>query len=518
MHKPILIIIFALALASLTSSPANANTIMTSLSSPAYYSMEPTDRWTHNSFNLLLLYSLPQGFVNERPYCHEQFYDQIQHYFETLKEKKTNPVTTWEAERLYRGLQEFPEMSSASTVSSLFRFTPYSLNSFEDKAEPLFRYGLKGEVIFHFASNLFMQVRGRLENKGHLDSFAKVRRWEDKLTGYFDYALLGFRHRHFDFTIGRTLRAYGPHDNDRLLISTNSPAFDQISMSYSNSWLSFSYWTTRLNSFHDADSNKINRYLAAHRLAIKPHKRLEIGMTETVLYGREGSGWELYYLNPLLPFYWEQYNNRIDDNIYWQMDFSWFAMDGLKLYGELLIDDFQIDFVTEPHQLGFNLGFSELGLLLSDYLQIEADYTQIRNTVYGQNKFWNVFANEGVVIGSSLGTDADRLRYRITWHHSPLLRFAVGGSFDRKGEGRYDNRDAYPAPQDQPFPSGTVQERWDNYFQVHLFNNHQFELLARGGYRHIDNLNNMDSDFHTYYLTLNIFYYLDIPLAIPLSL
>ena len=472
----------------------------------AYLSYEPVDSWMYESFELVCHADLPASFTGRRPYLREEFRKRL---IGASAKLRWNPVVLWEASRIHNELDKILYYNNPHQNRLRLKFSPYSYNTFEKNNEPLYRIGFKAESVVSFNNNAFVQFRGRVENKGNLDSYAKLRRWDDKVTLYIDYALFGYKYKSFLFTFGRTFRTWGPRDNDRLLISSNSPAFNQFSAEYQSGKFFLQYWTAKLNVWYEPDSTRFNRYIAAHRVAFKPHPRLEIGLSETVLYARREGGMELYYLNPILPYYLEQWNNRIDDNIYWQMDFMWYACPGLKMWGEFLIDDFQIDFVSEPHQIGFNFGISELGLLLSKYFQIEVDYTQIRNTVYGQNKPYNSFSNEGVVIGSSLGTDSDRLRYVFTAHVSPYLRIKAGGIITRKGEGRFYNTDNYPAPKGEKFPSGIVETEFNNYLRAEILHNNTMETYITCGYRHFENVDNSGNDNYSPYISLNIAYHIN---------
>jgi len=465
------------------------------------FSVEPTDSWVYESWKILNHYQPPDYFANQRPYWRDLLIK-----YTMSSEARMASLSQWEYERIKE--ETFSREQYQNKTPLWLKISPYSLNHFIDEDKPLYRIGLKAEAIMNISDQFFLQLRGRMENKGDLDSFARVRKWKDKITGYFDYALLGYKYKSIRITWGRTFRAWGPWDNDRLLISTNSPAFNQISFEFNHKWLAFQYWTAKLDHFTDSEGMRINRFFAAHRLAFKPWKRLEIGLSETVLYGRKESGWELYYLNPILPFYWEQYNNRIDENIYMGADLTWYVRPGLIIFGELLLDDFQIDFVSEPQQIGYNIGFSEIGLLLSPQLQIAMDYTQIRNTVYTQNKFYNIFAHEGVVIGSSLGTDADRLRYKLTWHAASMLRIALGGQYDRKGEGRFTDIYAQGIPDQEKFPSGLVQKRFDNYLELSVLKGSTLEGYLKIGYVDIKEVDNQPGNFHSPYISLNLLYHI----------
>ena len=490
--KKILCLIIILYLLPIT----NAN--------PQNLSIEPTDSWMYESLNILNHYTPPDYFASQRPFWRDKLAKYIAKRVDYTA-KDAPPVYKWECKRLINEQRSRSNLPISRENTPLWlKISPYSLNHFINQDEPLYRLGFKGEAALNIDQHFFAQLRGRLENKGELDSFAKVRKWKDKLTGYFNYALLGYRYKSIRLTFGRTFRAWGPWDNDRLLISTNSPSYNQISIGITTKKLAFLYWTAKLDHYQDRDGQRINRFFAAHRLAFKPHCRLELGLSETVLYGRKNSGWEFYYLNPILPFYWEQYNNKIDDNVYMGLDLTWWATTGLIIYGELLIDDFQIDFVSEPHQIGFNLGFSQIGLFLSPNLQIMADYTQIRNTVYTQNKFYNVYAHDRVVIGSSLGTDADRLRYKLTYHATPFLRVSLGGHYDRKGEGRYWDEYPQSVPDEEKFPSGRVQNRYDNYLEIEYLRGATVQGYLKIGYLAIKNVENQPENLYSPYISINL--------------
>ena len=162
-------------------------------------------------------------------------------------------ICHWECTRVRKeAYSRLPNTSRSDITTLWLKVSPYSLNHFIDEDKPLYRIGLKAEAVMNISDQFFLQLRGRMENKGDLDSFARVRKWKDKITGYFDYALLGYKYKSIRVTWGRTFRAWGPWDNDRLLISTNSPAFNQISFEFNHKWLAFQYWTAKLDHFTDS--------------------------------------------------------------------------------------------------------------------------------------------------------------------------------------------------------------------------------------------------------------------------
>jgi len=225
-----------------------------------------------------------------------------------------------------------------------------------------------------------------------------------------------------------------------------------------------------------------------------------------VLYGRT-SGMDWAYLNPFLPYYWEQYNTtRKDDNIYMGADFIWWPFGATRVFGELLIDDFQIDFVSELQQIGFDLGISRLGFWMLERLKVDLQYTLVKNYVYGQRVPHNIFTNNGVIIGSSLGPDSDRLRYAATYALSTDITVSLGGVYRRRGEGRVTDRQNIPLPRHQKFPSGIVEETWVNRLIVTLLHGSTVDLQIEAGYFRINNIANTGESIESPYARINLQY------------
>jgi hypothetical protein len=157
----------------------------------------------------------------------------------------------------------------------------------------------------------------------------------------------------------------------------------------------------------------------------------------------------------------------------------------------LLIDDFQIDFVSEPQQVGFDVGISSNGIVGTGRLRFDLQYTQIRNYVYGQVFPRNIFTNRGVIIGSSLGPDADRVRFTTSYVANRHLVLEAGAMFARKGEGRITDPQLGGVPKNEKFPSGLAQKKLRLHFGVSLTFAPLLDLHLIAGYSRIDNPENL---------------------------
>jgi len=264
---------------------------------------------------------------------------------------------------------------------------------------------------------------------------------------YADWGWAAWTPGRLNLSLGRIPQTWGPGRHTSLLLSDNSPALDMLLFSAAPAhWLTF----TGLTGTVASDSAT---YLSMHRLDIRPAASLRIGLSEAILYCSDGL--ELAYMNPFIPYYPVQWNERDDDNAFLCFDAEWCPARGMSAWGELLVDDFQ--YQTEydrPNKMAWTLG-AEAATSGGAWANLE--YTRIDRYVYSQRRRCNYYLHDGRIIGSGLGPDADRVTagagYAGLW---PLaLEASLGHA--RRGEGTV--YDGWPdsVSSGGPFPSGTVE-------------------------------------------------------------
>ncbi|MGB2804907.1 MAG: capsule assembly Wzi family protein [Candidatus Zixiibacteriota bacterium] len=321
-----------------------------------------------------------------------------------------------------------------------------------------------GRVQARFEASLQFDQKFVLKDRVVIDTEAEKekryvgREWKHGLTGVFDQAYANIDLGYLHLLLGRDHLRWGPGREDVLLLSGRIPPFDMIKIQGNLGSFKLIFFAAKLDRFWVPGYGfRSKRYLSGHRINLKLKFGLEMGISEVVLYGGEDRDPEAYYLNPLLPFYGEQHNRSSDDNILWSFDIALSSFKNKEVYFELLVDDFQYDFESEPHQTGFQLGLkcvNPFGVKRS-YLNVE--YTKINNWVYGQNKPWNVYTYHGRGIGSALGPDADRWHLRLLYHFTKDVDLSLSGEYRRKGEGRIDIPQSPAVPPSDKFPSGIVE-------------------------------------------------------------
>lgn len=350
-----------------------------------------------------------------------------------------------------------------------------------------------------FDNKFVLKDRVMIDTKTEEERRYKGIEWKHDLTGVLSEAYANFDLRYFQLLLGREHLRWGPGNNDVLLLSDQIPPFDMVKIEGKLGSFKLIWFATVLDQiyvypqwmdFQPVYGYWAKRYLSGHRLNLKLKMGLEMGLAEVILYGGKDRLPEPYYLNPILPYYGEQYNHDIDDNILWSFDFSLSRYKNKEFYFELLVDDFQYDFKSEPHQTGYRLGLNYADPFGFKRSLVNLEYTKINNWVYGQNKPWNIYTYQGLGMGSILGPDADRWSLSVLHHFTKDLDFVLLEEYIRKGEGRINTSQAGVVPSSKKFPSGIVEYINKIKFTATYQPDSDFKIDLSGEYEKIKNQGN----------------------------
>ena len=165
-------------------------------------------------------------------------------------------------------------------------------------------------------------------------------------------------------------------------------------------------------------------------------KKWYVNFSEALLYTRQNQGIDAVYLNPFLFYHGVQLNgpdlagNTIGTV---EIGFSWNTN---HVYGEILIDDIQLDNEIiddlEPNEVGILTGFEHAGK--NHYLSVEA--VAITNRTYKTSDRNEWFMHRNVPIGYELGSDIARLNllnryyFKEGWHLDTELDVILKGAGD----------------------------------------------------------------------------------------
>ncbi len=406
--------------------------------------------------------------------------------------------------REYRGRILMPSMNAGiSTVGNLREGSP--TNSIET---------FSGHLFWKPSDNITAVSSFSLDESLANDPDFSGKVWRG-LAGRIDYAYLEFGFSHLTLTFGRDKAKWGPGRRGNLLLSSNSESMDMLKMTGRWGPLRYSTVTAVLDPYHTlinyGDSTapaRINRYLSAHRLEIKPIDMLSVGLSESVVYGGVGRQIEFYYTNPLTWYHGEQLNKNNEDNTFISLDFSFRPRRGVLIYGEFLVDDFQIEKETkgddEPNELGYVGGFFVSDPIAESGVDISFEYARINNWTYNQGRNQNRYLNNGKLIGHPLGPDRESI------YLSARKWFGFGGwigaSYERQNAGEGNVLDDWTRPwlfsagtYSEKFPTGVVETRDIYGVSALLFGISNVRINVDGFYTDARNIGNVEGEDDSYF-------------------
>lgn len=335
---------------------------------------------------------------------------------------------------------------------------------------------LRSRMGFGLGDKLYFYNGVRLDQSLLDDSTYIGEKWRG-FAGYTEQAYLRFTNDDlrmtnykFRLTIGRDFLNWGAGKTGRLLFSDHASPLDLLSVSFQYKGLQFTAVAADLDHWMLADSlvkqyhtSTANRFLSAHRLTVNFKNKLYLGLTEALLYGGPNSSWELKYHNPILYYHGELLNKGgYDGNGFLYLDFDWYPWRNWEFYGEILIDDFQLEKKVsgdlEPNEIGMILGFQH-----SDWFGLHGsllglEYVRVANRTYNSGHEWEKFVHFNRPIGYYLGNNFDR--WNLIIKYLPKKHWQVNFEFDylRKGEGSILD------PWDTPWVNYSVSEGYHESF------------------------------------------------------
>ena len=354
------------------------------------------------------------------------------------------------------------------------RFLP-QLRTTEEKVAPAFEWG------FHYTLGqleqrnvprltLYSEFEAHNFESAPLDGKTagqRLERWRADYTGDFKRGYLQVNSAHLDLLVGRDWLFWGASPYKTVGISDNSPPFDQIRLTVGaglpspyGKRLKATAFTAQLDSTWYDDGEKrylAKRYISGHRLDYQFNDRVEIGVAEWVLYGGDAQTLEWKYANPITFYYALQYNAKADDNVMFAFDAAIRPIDGVRLYGEWVIDDIQyVPSANDPHAVAWLLGATWYPQHLGRHLGIHSEYARVNRWAYTHLVPDNQFTHFGYTIGHPISTDSDTVRFSATYQFTVSTEAEIRAALTRQGEGTLADRFYGEDYKALPFPTGVI--------------------------------------------------------------
>jgi len=277
-------------------------------------------------------------------------------------------------------------------------------------------------------------------------------------------AWLALETPHAALRIGSGQRNWGPVGVQGLAISNGAYSRPDIALELHNRVLHFSLIVAPLNDLVAGSGKPIDRWFAAHRLAVTPTAGLTIAVWETVVAGTTGRT-ALSAVDGLIGvFAFQRQFGRADDrNVILGVDASWQIGRDARIEGQLAVDDFRllaadtsVGEFDRPDRYAFTMQAN--GALRSGISWL-ARYTRVSSLAYRTTAPAESFLYRGVGIARVFpDNDVLTLGAGVTASAHVLLEPNV--SVLRQGEGRIQT--AFPQDEESlastpSFLIGTVR-------------------------------------------------------------
>lgn len=362
-------------------------------------------------------------------------------------------------------------------------------------------------------------------------------------SGYSEQAYINLRMGPVSFQFGRDWQVCGSGQRAHLLFSDNSQPFDLGRLKIYLGNFTFTATSAQLNSITESDTNYVNiigvdtvitvvypserrRFLASHRIDWRVSDKLQVGVSEAVIYGGENRTFELYYLNPFIFYHGEQQNQDIEGNTLVGADFLFFPGKSWEVYGEVLVDDWQFDKSKktdlEPPEVGWIVGCRKSSPLGWSGAVVSLEYSGVTNRTYNTLQPEQKFMHQNKPIGHWMGSDFDLWSIVATEWLTPKIRGEVSFSFIRKGEGDiYSPFDtSFYSPDvsmgySEPFPTGTIERTYIPAVELWYHLDRKWDFRFKGEYSYIENYRNIQGEDNDSYrlsigASLDIEYFLSL--------
>ncbi len=321
---------------------------------------------------------------------------------------------------------------------------------------------------------------------------SRARTWRG-VAALAERAYVLWESEHLSVAAGRRGPAWGRARWGRLLISGRAPTFDQVDARYSVGSLSFHALHAVVERQPEGDDpGDEDIYLGAHRIALSGDAG-SVAVSELVVYSSTVP--DPVYLNPLVPYYLMQHNERGDDNILWGLDYDWRVTPGLELYGEFVVDDLQYDRDTgHPDKYGVTIGSAWYTAVGDMDARLVAEYTNVRKWTYTHGVTEHRLEHDGMPVGFELGPDADRVALEARVHPSVAWTAALLYERSRKGEGTLSEPFEEDENDSPSFPSGVVETT--DRVALELAYDHLDGIVFAGGaaYLSVSNAGNVEGE------------------------
>jgi hypothetical protein len=244
------------------------------------------------------------------------------------------------------------------------------------------------------------------------------------LTGHISYSPI----RILNFQLGKDKMFIGEGYRSLLLsdIANNYPYFK----STVNIWtLQYSVWYSAMKDIYQTNGVQKdfrNKYATSHYLSFNPSPEFNISFFETeVFQGTDTNrhrGFDPNYLNPIIFYRPVEYSIGSSDNALMGLNMSVRFLQRCKLYGQLVLDEFNFAEMRHGHQWwgnkqGWQFGFKSYDVFGIRNLGLQLEFNQVRPFTYSHGSPQQNYAHFNQPLAHPFGANFAEGMAMISYKH-----------------------------------------------------------------------------------------------------
>ena len=242
--------------------------------------------------------------------------------------------------------------------------------------------------------------------------------------------------RHINIQFGRDQFTVG-NGYRSLILSDFAPAYTYLKLktkvwkfNYTNLFTQMTA-DTRGNTGGSFGSNEFpKKYLAFHHLSLNIGKRVNIGVFESIIFGRPdslGNNYQLKYLNPVIFYRAIEQQNGSSDNALLGLDFKWLVLPKVSLYGQLILDEFLLENLKKGdgwwgNKYGIQLGGRYIDAFGVSNLDFQFEGNLVRPYNYSHQNIYTNYAHYRQPLAHPLGANFKELIAIVRYQPIPRLQ------------------------------------------------------------------------------------------------
>ncbi len=180
------------------------------------------------------------------------------------------------------------------------------------------------------------------------------------------------------------------------------------------------------------------KYFSLHHLSVNLTKNLNIGLFESVVFGKRPIGFDFNYLNPIIFLRFVEGHLGSADNSIAGADFKLNFKRHFSLYGQLTLDEFNLNYFKKDNWWAMKYG-TQIGGRYIDVggiknLDFQAEYNVARPYTYSHYSTYSNYVNYNLPLAHPLGANFKETLLVLRYQPIPRLFINFTGMFAKHGE------------------------------------------------------------------------------------